>query len=150
MFRCKNWINIRIELNGNESNGIESNGNEWKNKDLEDALFNISGSLGEGSSSGGRFITARFENESAPSVIESLVAIGCRIDPGRSAAAGVASSATATQRRHRRADVVLGPEARRHSERSAGPHSVTVSQSSQPLSLVRSCNIPDNYNFNSN
>ena len=110
-----------------------------KMEDLENALFDVSWPLGEGSTPGGRFVTPRLQNESAPSVIESLVAVGRWIDSGRSAAAAAASSssaaaasttaagvAAAAKWRHRRADVVLGPEAGRHSERSARPHSVAV------------------------
>ena len=100
---------------------------------LKDALFNVGGSLGEGASTGGRFIAPGLENESAPAVIESLVAIGRRVNAGGSPA-GIASSPA--QRCHRRPDVVLGTEARRHPEWSAGPHAVTVPQSAQPLPLI--------------
>ena len=66
-----------------------------KMEDLENALFDVSRPLGEGSTPGGRFVTPRLQNESAPSVIESLVAVGRWIDSGRSAAAAASSSSAA-------------------------------------------------------
>ena len=85
------------------------------------------------SSPGGRFIAARFENETPSSVVEPFVAIRRRI--------GTATAIhSAAQRTHRRADVgALRSESRRHAEGGTRPHSVTVSHSAQPLSLVRTC-----------